>query len=61
MEAVEAVAEAIINDDIPEQYALMDGSVSAVPSGLLFSPTNLSAGAGCNPWRCELFFFRRSS
>eukprot|EP00434_Breviolum_minutum_P028990 symbB.v1.2.025647.t1/scaffold2504.1/size77551/4 len=25
---------AIINDDIPEQYALMDGSVSAVPSGV---------------------------
>lgn len=61
MEAVEAVTEAIINDDIPEQYALMDGSVSAVPSGHSFSPTNLSAGAGCNPWRCELFFFRRSS
>ena len=41
MEAVEA-AEAIINDDIPEQYALMDGSVSAVPSGLSFSPTVVS-------------------
>lgn len=42
MEAEEAVTEAIINDDIPEQYALMDGSVSAVPSGLSFSPTDVS-------------------